>query len=50
MRSYRARQESERKMQAIPADVRAKLAGMAEVKQLPSYDLALAERMMEENA
>lgn len=26
------------------------LAGMAEVKQLPSYDLALAERMMEENA
>lgn len=50
MRSYRARQESERKMQALPADVRAKLAGMAEVKQLPSYDLALAERMMEENA
>ena len=50
MRSYRARQESERKMQALPADVRAKLAGMAEVKQLPSYDIALAERMMEENA
>lgn len=50
MRSYRARQESERKMQALPADVRAKLAGMAEVKQFPSYDLALAERMMEENA
>lgn len=50
MRSYRARQESERKMQALPSDVRAKLAGMAEVKQLPSYDLALAERMMEENA
>ena len=37
-------------MQAMPADVRAKLAGMEEVKQLPSYDLALAERMMEENA
>ena len=50
MRSYRARQESERKMQALPADIRAKLAGMAEVKQLPSYDIALAERMMEENA
>lgn len=50
MRSYRARQESERKMQALPADIRAKLAGMAEVKQLPSYDLALAQRTMEENA
>lgn len=50
MRSYRARQESERKMQTLPADIRAKLAGMAEVKQLPSYDIALAERMMEENA
>ena len=50
MRSYRARQESERKMQALPADIQAKLAGMAEGKQLPSYDIALAERMMEENA
>ena len=50
MRSYRARQESERKMQALPADIREKLARMAEVKQLPSYDIALAERMMEENA
>ena len=50
MRSYRARQESDRKMQAVPADVRAKLAGMAEVKQLPSYDLALAERMMDYNS
>ena len=27
-----------------------KSAGMAEVKQLPSYDIALAEQMMEENA
>ena len=50
IRRYRARQASESNMQALPADVRAKLAGMAEVKQLPSYDLALAERMMEENA
>ena len=50
MRSYRARQESERKMQAIPADVRAKLAGIAEVKQIPSYDIALAERMMDYNS
>ena len=50
LRGYRARMESERKMQALPADIRAKLEGMTEVKQLPSYDLALAERMMEENA
>ena len=50
MRSYRARQESERKMQAMPSDVRAKLAGIAEVKQLPSYDIALAERMMDYNS
>ena len=50
LRRYRARQERKRKMQALPADVRAKLAGMAEVKQLPGYDIALAERMMEENA
>lgn len=34
----------------LKGDKSAGLAGMAEVKQLPSYDLALAERMMEENA
>lgn len=50
MRSYRARAESERKLLAMPAEVRQKLMGAAQVKQLPSYDLALAERMMEENA
>jgi len=33
----------------LKGDKSAGLAGMAEVKQLPSYDLALAERMMEEN-
>ena len=50
MRSDRARQEGERKMQSMPADVRAKLAGMAQGRQLPSYHLGLEERIMEENA
>lgn len=50
LRAYRARAESERKLLAMPAEVRQNLAGAAQVKQLPSYDIALAERMMEENA
>ena len=50
MRAYRARAESERKMLAMPTEIRQKLAGAARVKQLPSYDIGLAQRMMEENA
>lgn len=52
MRSFRARAECERKMRAMPADVRAKMAELTKtsVKELPSYDMDLAKRMMEENA
>lgn len=50
LRAYRARAESERKLLAMPAEVRQKLMGAAQVKQLPSYDIGLAQRMMEENA
>lgn len=50
LRAYRARAESERKLLTMPAEVRQKLTGAAQVKQLPSYDIGLAQRMMEENA
>ena len=52
MRSFRARAESERKMRAMPSDVRSKMEELtkAAVKELPSYDMDLAQRMMEENA
>lgn len=52
MRSYRARAESERKMRAMPSDVRSKMEELtkAAVKELPSYDMDLAQLMMEENA
>ena len=48
MRGYRARQESEKRLAAMPSEIRAKLTNAA--NQLPSFDIALAERMMEENA
>ena len=48
MRSYRARVESEKRFAAMPPEIRAKLKNAA--NQLPSFDIALAQRMMEENA
>ena len=38
-------------MQALPADIRSKMEELtkAAVKELPSYDMDLAQRMMEEN-
>ena len=52
MRSFRARAESDRKMRAMPSDVRLKMEELTKdvVKELPSYDMDLAQRMMEENA
>lgn len=52
MRSYRARAESERKMRAMPSDVRSKMEELtkAAVKELPSYDMDLAQRMMDYNS
>ena len=48
MRSYRARAESEKRLAAMPQEIREKLTNAA--NQLPSFDIALAQRMMEENA
>ena len=52
MRSFRARAESERKMRAMPSDVRSKMEELtkAAVKELPSYDMDLAQRMMDYNS
>ena len=51
MRSFRARAESDRKMRAMPSDVRSKMEELtkAAVKELPSYDMDLAQRMMDYN-
>lgn len=48
LRSYRARMESEKRLSAMPSEIRAKLTNAA--NQLPSFDIALAQRTMEENA
>lgn len=48
MRSYRARMENEKRLAAMPSEIRAKLTNAA--NQLPSFDIALAQRTMEENA
>ena len=48
LRSYRARMESEKRLAAMPSEIRAKLTNAA--NQLPSCDIALAQRTMEENA
>lgn len=48
LRSYRARMESEKRLAAMPSEIRAKLTNAA--NQLPSFDIALAQRTMEENA
>ena len=52
MRSFRARAESERKMRAMPSDVRSKMEELtkAAVKELPSYDMDLAQRMLDYNS
>ena len=52
MRSFRARAESERKMRAMPSDVRSKMEELtkAAVKELPSYDMDLAQRMIDYNS
>ena len=48
LRAYRARMESEKRLSAMPSEIRAKLTNAA--NQLPSFDIALAQRTMEENA
>lgn len=48
LRGYRARMESEKRLAAMPSEIRAKLTNAA--NQLPSFDIALAQRTMEENA
>jgi hypothetical protein len=48
LRSYRARMESEKRLAAMPQEIRAKLTNAA--NQLPSFDIALAQRTMEDNA
>lgn len=48
LRCYRARMETEKRLAAMPSEIRAKLTNAA--NQLPSFDIALAQRTMEENA
>ena len=48
LRGYRARMESEKRLSAMPSEIRAILTSAA--NQLPSFDIALAQRTMEENA
>ena len=48
LRCYRARMEAEKRLAAMPSEIRAKLTNAA--NQLPSFDIALAQRTMEENA
>lgn len=48
LRCYRARMETEKRLAAMPSEIREKLTNAA--NQLPSFDIALAQRTMEENA
>lgn len=48
LRCYRARMETEKRLAAMPSEIREKLTNAA--NQLPSFDIALAQRTIEENA